>query len=252
MINNAIQIILNKHSNQEIANFYLVKLIADDEFSRELSTKLLNDLDKNLTVVISDENILKLKTDGRSSFFVILSDKLEKIGNLLENLPSESWIYRSYFVIIAREESNKRKVFSLFWKFMISNVNILVVETLQLELFTNHPFKHQSCHDMQPIKINEFTSKWATDVFFPMKFADLHRCPLKVMTYESAPAIIIEKYEGGKFKISGFEGELFNALVQHFNFSVDFYVTSSDNGTGALFSNGNVILLSPVNHNIKQ
>lgn len=242
-ISNAVSTLLNQEQHGAITNVY----IESSHGYNEVLTHLLKGLEQNFSIYIGygyeDDRIKHSGNDTKGSYVLILAGDFENLKNFVQHASSESWFFNSFYIIVLREVASLQKVFAMFWKLMVANVDVLVDDgsSNNLTLFTFFPFSRQSCNDTRPEMINEFRSAWSTAEFFPKKFRNLHSCPLNVMTYEVKPAMMIEKLSEGSYKLHGFEGDLFTEVAAFLNFSMNLLITTENVGTGLLYSNGETI-----------
>lgn len=205
------------------ASIPTVSLISDNEETfEEIISSFLSTSNGNLSVQIeSFEKAQKAQTI-KKAFVVIFVDNLEKIENFSKQVKHESFKFNGYYLIVIDEKSEieMKKVFEMFWKKFIFNVNIFRIDKSSYKgnLFTFLPFKENSCDDVTPVMINEFDRKWKTDIFFPKKFKNLNKCPIKAGTVDIKPAVIVGKFN----KTSGFEIDILNNFATSLNFSVHF------------------------------
>lgn len=201
---------------------------------------IFQDGKQTFSVVITDGSLNYTNIDFKRSLIIFCADyRLERLSDIIRKLSPQSWFHNSRHIIVATPDIDKQKLFSLFWKEMVADVILLEDETNgRISAHTFYPFTEKTCYDTKPIKINEFDCVWSNDDFFPSKFKNLHRCPLKVVTYHTPPAILISKTENDSLKVYGFEGELLQEMAHWFNMSLDIEITSIEKGTGYIYANG--------------
>lgn len=208
--------------------------------SDRFKTKLCDDVFGDVIEKFSGEVMLKVATSNsdliigkRACRVVCVSDpdQLQKIRN-----------GKHILIVLINDEFKLENIFEPFWSAMIYNVNILTYTEANnsISMFSFKPFNSNSCSDTKVVKINEFNAsanRWKSNNFFPDKFKNLHKCPLKVATYESAPALMINDTED-KIKIYGFEGDLFNEIAAELNFTIIVELTEPGGGNSKLLENG--------------
>lgn len=135
-----------------------------------------------------------------------------------------------------------RDIFEMFWSKFIFNVDVLAnaQSSAKLSLFTFLPFNVASCGDTSPIKINEFDNdllSWKTEVFYPKKFKNLRKCPIKAGTMDTKLGSTIETLENGTKRITGMEIDFLKGFASTLNFTLESFMFPRN--LGQFFSNKN-------------
>lgn len=177
---------------------------------------------------------------------IAVIDSFKAFTLICENITPTLFSYSGLYLIVLLNGAIAEidQIFDVFWKIGIFNVNVLYEndDNESVSTFTFKPFKPGcQCGDTDPVKINELdgkTMKWETDVFFPKKTRNLHKCHLKIATYESKPGMMIRNNSAGNLTLYGFEGEFLNEIANLLNFSMDITLISDKSGVGFLFENG--------------
>ncbi|XP_037045725.1 uncharacterized protein LOC119081089 [Bradysia coprophila] len=156
----------------------------------------------------------------------------------------ESFLYDGHFIMIydradAQEIEN---MFHKLWKAYIYNVIILTTTNPKssnlVSVFTYMPFANYSCNSTKSVQINEFNKtsmKWTTNVFFPKKFKQMNRCPIKFGCYVDSPGVIINSGENGLKIFGGMNIDITIMISDILNFTLN--VLEYEQGMGVIFSN---------------
>lgn len=121
-----------------------------------------------------------------------------------------------------------------------------------IEMFTFMPFSpsssNGSCENLLPLAINKFDYKnlsWiANDDVFPRKFRNLFECPIKVVTFDYPPSIVIETLDNKSTTsstskiITGHDIELLNGIAKMLNFNLTIDILFETAAWGQIFENG--------------
>ncbi|KAG4073031.1 hypothetical protein HA402_009450 [Bradysia odoriphaga] len=227
------------------------KLIEESERSTllflDLNSEILNDFvnlhELSITVSLND-----LKTNpnfnNRKIGAVILHLKnFDDFENFYSLIRPETFLYDGHFIIFYDKANvlEIERMFSKFWNAYIYNVNVLVTNPKSkdlLSMFTYMPFANESCNNNHTVLINEFnetTMKWSTNTFFPKKFKQLNRCPIRFGCYQSIPAVIIDTSENGSRKFSGAIVDILLRFSDVLNFTLSFMEIRE--GMGAIYKN---------------
>lgn len=235
--------------------FISLKLLVKDFYSDQCTNVLFIHED---TLSYSIPDILK--SDSAIKFSVNIADfiQIEKsnyfvkqrfscaivsvdFGSLLKLVNNWKLEIDGYYTFVLDESSSFHimSVFKLCWKQFIYNVNVLVKahNSSKAFLYTFMPFKDNFCHDTNPVKINEFDNfnlKWTTNVYFPQKFKNLHKCLVNLGIIESAPAVVIKKINSSII-LYGFESEILKEVERKTNFTMNITI---DKELPKLYENG--------------
>lgn len=164
-------------------------------------------------------------------FSVFLFHDSEIIGKFFSGISHESFFFNGYFLVVLNDFTTfkMKNLFDLFWKKFIFNVDVLVKSgnSQNLSIFTFMPFKSDLCGDTTPMKINEFDGKnivWATDVYFPKKFRNLQKCPIKIGSIGNFFSVMFKTAVNQTKYFYGFEVDLLKELASTLNFKPDFKI----------------------------
>lgn len=155
----------------------------------------------------------------------------------------EIFLYKGHFIIIydTLDSHELEKIFSKFWKVFIYNVNVLATSSESSNavlLFTYMPFANGSCNNTKAIRINQFdktSMTWSTNEFFPKKFKQLNRCPLRFGCYENSPGVLINSRESGLKRFTGMNIDFCVMFSGILNFSLNIF--EFEYVTGVIYPN---------------
>ncbi|KAG4072377.1 hypothetical protein HA402_004309 [Bradysia odoriphaga] len=165
-----------------------------------------------------------------------------EFDSFFNEIRSEVFWHDGYFVIFydTTDEREMEEIFSRFWKIHIYNVNVLATKANSsnlVSMFTYMPFDNGSCNNTNSVEINQYnkiSANWTTNVFFPKKFKQLNRCPLRFGGYVSYPRFII-RTENGVKKLTGVTVDVGTMFGDKLNFTANFLEYVED--TGVVFKN---------------
>lgn len=209
-----------------------------DQKMIKLCEKFLKVLNSKLTIYIRTSKKFTTKPESLTKVFVFETEK--SINDYMKALPKAAIHSDGYFLILISDQSDldMSKVFNLFRKQNIMNVNILDVNSERISLKTFAPFGFCDCDSVVPVEVNIFINgTWHNSDVFPEKLKNLHGCPIKVATFDYPPAIIVETVNGVD-KITGNDIELLEGLSDALNFKLDFDILREPAAWGFLSENG--------------
>lgn len=153
-----------------------------------------------------------------------------------------------YLIVLANGEIMEiEQIFKHLWTLQIYNANLMFEDKSgSVSVKTFQPFHNELCISTKPILINEFQGgKFANDVedFFPDKMTDLHNCTIRFSIFHNTePFVIPKRQPDGKFRHSGREIYIIEALSQSLNFRVNYSYIGND-----IYSCGNLSVKGPLN-----
>lgn len=116
-----------------------------------------------------------------------------------------------------------RRILNDCWSLQITKVNVLIPmqNNNGVHLYTYYPFNADFCEQVRPILYNSYTNGRFVErkPHFPQKFSNLHRCPLRVSTFELAPHMMLTDLGNGTIYPDGIEGIVLRVLSQRMNFT---------------------------------
>lgn len=196
-----------------------------ENFKDILEEVLIGCSDKFLVQTQTYKNIFSAQR-YRRMFVIFFVDDFESFVNFCKSLSHESFRFNGFYMIVLKNhlKDMMEEAFELLWKKFIFNVVVLVPSSTNISLFTFMPFSGAVCSETKPIIINEFddrTMKWNSEVFFPKKFKNLQKCPIRVGTIDNPPGTLIKTLDNGTKTYYGFEVDFANEFASALNFSVD-------------------------------
>lgn len=199
-------------------------LALSDETKRERST-LINNLVANCNVVYVED--VDSITQRQRLYNVILIENYSYFLRLSRRLSSDNFVIDGIYLMLLvagpiREMPDiTRQLLGVF----IHHVNFIVEAENGTSMITFWPYSHDKCNDSAPIATsvlemsNKTSSRWST--FYPRKFSNLYQCPVKVVTFNCPPMMMIHYDEAKNFELSGPDGEMLKVLAELFNFRID-------------------------------
>lgn len=244
----------------------VVKRLVFDEHRREIKiVNVINGLEKENKREINDfmqdlfieigsiftfrsVNLSQLIRKTKLFFNVISINSLDSFNHFKSELSSEFFNFGGYYVIVFETATFEEVSIILrsLWDTYINNVNVLTrnKSNNSINVMTFVPFGEHGCNITTPIKIAEFSDGkflHQPKTFFPDKFRNFHKCPLKVGTFESlAPSVLREDFSNGSYRLYGRDVEVMTALAQYLNFTNDVFYITPYGGWGFIYPNGTV------------
>ena len=205
---------------------------------------LITEVMKVTKTVVQIENVEKnLTSQVRKRYSVLVfADSMESFLKFHSKLSSNDFKFRRFFTVVMTDErplSEVEKIFDLFWKLSIKNVNLILRHNSgDIDLFTYFPFtKTKKCGETTAVKINNFNKDlggWNSKSFHPVKVKNLQKCQIIIgcAVGTAQPWLINDKDK----EISGIEKDIFMELSKYLNFDPKF----ENHGTspGSVFENG--------------
>jgi hypothetical protein len=204
----------------------------------KLPKALISSTIKRLKLPVQIETNLKVLSNRRRFFVLILIDDFASFTRIYEQMHIDKFYFNGFFVVcFPRATSTEMtKIFDMLWKIFVYNV-VIIDETA--DVFTFLPFgKPGNCSDVTPVKVNSYKGNWTSEIFFPRKFTNLNKCLIKCGAFSLAPAIIITRHNDGSVALSGFDVDTFNELMKSINAAVKYTIYPVD--TGTIYPNGTV------------
>lgn len=208
-------------------------------FVKLLDSKFNSEADEIITMVSSKIITFKCMIQDFSQTGVTFKTKEAKNIMIFETFSSfkrfkvqfdPGDFHHQPFILVAlihHQNGNISEIFDFFWKFSISNVNVMRRNDKgDIDLLTFYPKNNKSCDDVTPVKINAFNEtadKWINTFSFPEKFKNFHRCPIRVAVNE----------------IYGFEFDVFKEIGRQLNYSIK--IMNISNAVGKIYPNGSAI-----------
>ncbi|KAI8035276.1 glutamate receptor ionotropic, NMDA 3B [Drosophila gunungcola] len=166
--------------------------------------------------------------------------------------PGSSYKRNGYFVVVytGKEDRPMNAVQIMFRRLLnmyVLNVNVFLHREGTVQLYTYYPYGPHRCQSSLPVYYTAFqnmpppaTGLGLNKPLFPSKLANMHGCPLVVVTFEQRPFVFIEddvRVKGGRI-MGGIEGMIFRSLAERMNFTFEL-VERQDKDRGQILPDGN-------------
>lgn len=200
-------------------------VIGNGEIFKEMLENILLNQSCDYLVEIQGYKQILNKKRRKKFYTIIFADDFASLKKFCTDLSHESFHFNGRFVIILKNDffGELEKIFEIFWRKFIFNVNVLVNDEslMRISMFTFLPFSGKSCGDTSPLKINEFDGvTWTTEVMFPKKFKNLRKCPILAGSVVNPPGTIIKRLPNGMQINHGFEVDFANGFASALNFTL--------------------------------
>lgn len=204
----------------------------------DLCGKFLQYLNSTFQVTIQTSMDFKKHFEFSTNIWIFENE--QTISDYMKATAEAAFNADGYFLILisGQIDLDMTKVLISFRKRNIMNVNLLTTKSGQILLRTFKPFGSGACESVEPVVVNNFVDgSWENREVFTTKLKNLHRCPIKVATFDYPPAIIIETVDKVE-KISGNDIELLEGLSDALNFTLDIEILREPASWGFLTENG--------------
>lgn len=179
----------------------------------------------------------------RRNFSIFVLQNFEEFRETFKKITPSSFNFNGYFIIVFVDENLKdiEKVFAMFQKLEIFNVNILTLnKNGEVFVRTFNPFNTENQIKIIPISIESIHDN--PETFFPKKLKNLHNFPVRVsISNTSEPETIVRILKNGSYQLDGQDIRLLRALSEALNFSLNFsyigpigFFLEDGNSTGPL------------------
>ncbi|KAG5684345.1 hypothetical protein PVAND_013580 [Polypedilum vanderplanki] len=224
-----------------------INLITTKKSHKEkLLSKIIEKLSKEKSVIIlNEESLNKLKIE-KLMFNIFIIKSLEGFKNLSKKITNKKFNYGGYYVIIFENgtKEDSHEIFTLLWEFYIHNINLLRRENNTIIVETFIPFQPSKCNQTEPVEIAKYKNgKFITkpENFFPQKFKNFHRCPIKIPSFESStPAILKRVLPDGTIEHYGRDVTNYRTLAEKLNLTLSIKFLNQYGSWGSILSNGTV------------
>ncbi|XP_045494205.1 uncharacterized protein LOC123693248 [Colias croceus] len=173
--------------------------------------------------------------------FVLFLDNIDALIIMLEWLKSQRFNNTGKYLVICNSAEvyncDENRAVSLFWQYQIANIIFMKHKSQQAYGFTY--FQDVSCLNSPPIILNKWDTCFqnrneesCSDIF-PLKFTNLHKCPLIVSTFEQEPYMTIKNGIPG-----GADGDLLRVIIKALNANLIVMTPRIGTGWGKLEENG--------------
>ncbi|CAH1718358.1 unnamed protein product [Chironomus riparius] len=175
---------------------------------------------------------------------VFLLDKFDSFERVYKVLtPGRFYLHGYYLFVLTRgifEEHEMGNLTLSVWKKGISNFNIIYAKDGVVNFTMIRPYSSKSCSDTTLISVNLLKDKkFLSDtkmILFPKdKFDNLHRCPIRVVTFQRCPSMC---YNRTTSRFSGYDYEVIQALEEILNFQINMTFLLGSEQWGTILPNG--------------
>lgn len=206
---------------------------------------LINDLASRCECVVFIEDVHHLRS-RRRLYNVLFVDNFKSFLILFRKISADTFVIDGFYLMIFVNGSNEElaKMTKLLWSIFIFNINFLLHsdDGMDVNLWTFLPFptcesdtcNERQCGDTRPIIISKFANgSFSSDngeSLYPEKISNLHRCPVKIVTFNAPPMMMIHYPLGDKkvFRLAGVDGEMIALLSKVMNFTIDLFHISDN------------------------
>lgn len=229
----------------------LTKLLFDPKHIKNFTfmdevNSILHESSREQQISFRVMTTVEVRTHHRAQCIIIITSSCDEFkaffsNSFIAHLDNE---HSPLLIVLLSTTDDSYKVMSVFdylWNASVYNVNMLTKKTdvNGISVLTYFPFQGHHCADTTPTLINEFyDGKFinSTADFFPIKFSDLQKCPIRIATSNnSQPYIFAKNSENGSVELHGREVTFLNALAKSLNFKVDYVYVGKE---GVLLENG--------------
>ncbi|XP_038220073.1 uncharacterized protein LOC119838277 [Zerene cesonia] len=194
----------------------------------------------NKTVIIGQSTFNPWFIENTKQFVLFL-DNIDALIIMLEWLKIQRFNNTGKYLVICNsaEQNNcdEYRAVSLFWQYQIANIILMKYKFQEPNGFTY--FLDVSCLNSPPSKLDRWDACFqnkneesCSDIF-PLKFKNLHECPLIVSSFEQEPYMTIN--DGIP---SGADGDLLRVIIQALNAKLTIMTPRIGTGWGKLEENG--------------
>lgn len=240
---NAAESVINTSFLSETSTINFI-ISLNNETKRERAI-LINDLVARCDGVVFIEDVESIQPRHRL-YNVLFVDDFMSFQKLLSKISADTFVIDGFYLMIFVEELEPRlsEITKLLWNIFLFNIDFLAfsigTEDEEVNLWTFIPFtscESGTCHDRKcgdttPKVINKFISGsfQSNIVSFPEKISNLHQCPVKIVTFNAPPMMMIcYPHEDKKiFRLNGVDGQMMELLSQQLNFSIDLFHISDN------------------------
>lgn len=214
---------------------------------------LINDLVSRCESVAVIEDVESIRPRHRL-FNVLFIDEFKSFMRLFSKISADTFVIDGFYLMIFVEgpESQLSEITKLLWSIFVFNIDFLDTgssanNVQEVNLWTFIPFAScnsdfchkRKCGDTTPKVINQFISGSfqshdsghdGADKHFPEKISNLHQCPVKIVTFNAPPMMMIQYSSGDKrkFRLAGVDGEMIALLSKQLNFTIDLHHISDN------------------------
>ncbi|CRL04599.1 CLUMA_CG017667, isoform A [Clunio marinus] len=245
LVDAASEIISNHFKSNAVTINFISALTNETKCERSF---LINNLIAQCDVVFVED--IDVITKRHRLYNVIFIDTFQSFLRLFRRLTSKYFVIDGYFLMIFINGpiDELGEITKSLWNNFIFNVAFLAQTEYELNISTFIPFSKpkcdnenciQNCGDTKPVVIDVFNKTFTKNKdFFPNKMENFFNCPVKVVTFNCPPMMMIKYDEDKNFDFKGPDGEMLKLLSKKLNFKIDLIHISDLIRWGALYENG--------------
>lgn len=216
-------------------------IIALENDTKREKDVLINDMISRCDCVVFLEDVEALHP-RRRLYSVLIVDNFKSFLRLFHKISADTFVIDGFYLMILVDGliEELSEISKLLWNIFIFNVNFLIAadDGNEVNLWTFLPFTscksdtcYEKCGDTSPIIINKFINgSFSSDDLYPEKISNLHRCPVKIVTFNAAPMMMIHYPSENKsiWQLAGVDGEMITLLSEVMNFTIDLFHISDN------------------------
>ena len=225
IVGSVLEVIVSFYLKETSILDFIVSTSENPESRREafdIANEIIKKTDSKISIVLEDVNAMN-DIDRKKAFNVHFVDSYRSFRNILSKLKLEDFDFQGYFLIVLTNVIGSYREIKMMledlWSNYIVNVNIIhSVSQNSSDMFTYFPFSEFYCEKVFPVKLNTYRIAKGflhQTHHFQNKVADLHKCPVSVVTFINPPFI----FPIGD-RIDGLDGLLINMLSYEINFTL--------------------------------
>lgn len=182
----------------------------------------------------------------RRLYNILIVDSYKSFHQIYRMISTDTFVIDGFYLVICIENISMIEIegiSKLLWNIFVYNIDFLQVDendSSKINLLTFVPFSKcvndtcgyrdkKECGNTKPIIINQYV-KGAFQLkrdHFPEKMSNLYQCPVKIVTFNCPPMMMInylDSHDGKKsFKLHGVDGEMITTLADELNFRIDLF-----------------------------
>lgn len=180
-------------------------------------------------LIVMNSKIQRIEISGKRYCNMIMIDNLESLKrtNIVEyNRNSDNLEY--YFIFLQIRDNLMDIEMAKIFKYCFDNYwihcNVMVQNSKgDVLVYTYFPFNEGECFETKPELINRFIfNSFENHIMFPNKLRNLHKCSLKISTWETPPFVVNAiNTRSPHVNVSGFEILTLITISEHMNFTMN-------------------------------
>lgn len=202
-----------------------------DETKRNQSI-LINNLVARCDVVFIED--VEFINQRHRLYNVIFIDDFKSFLRLSQRMLSNNFVIDGYFLVVLVKGRIQElpEITKLLWSLFIHKIDFLVGDDNGTSLVTFLPFSkaicdvgkcEKRCDDSTPVvMMKTFNgSSNGNKNYFTEKVSNMFQCPVKVVTFNSPPMMMIRYDDNKNYNLTGPDGKMLKVLSEILNFKID-------------------------------